>query len=74
VIRCNPGGGAFTIALPPTAGLSGFDLYILNVSGSANAVTVDGDGSETINGNLTFILGAHDAIHISTEGSNWDIM
>lgn len=74
IIRCDPSSGAFTLALPPTAGLSGFDLYIINVSGSVNAVTVDGDGAETINEQLTWVLGAHDAIHIATEGSNWDIM
>lgn len=74
VIRCDASGGAFTITLPPAAGLSGFDLYIIKVDGSGNAVTVDGNGSETINLSVTFILGAHDAIHIVCDGSNWDIM
>jgi hypothetical protein len=50
--------GAFTISLPPaaTAGF-GRTYTIVKIDASANAVTLDGDGSEPINSSTTYALG-----------------
>ena len=41
---------------------------------SANDVTLDGDGTETINGELTWTLGAqYDSIEVVSNGTNWII-
>lgn len=54
-------GAARTVNLPdPTAGSTvhedGFDLMVIKTDSSVNAVTIDGNGSQTINGALTLSL------------------
>lgn len=73
LILCDATGGAFTVTLMPaaTAG-DGFTMAIKKTDASANAVTVDGDGSETIDGDTTLALeGENDSIMIVSNGSNW---
>lgn len=72
-IFCDASGGAFTVSLPPAASALRVEYYIVKIEGSANAVTVDPDGSETINGALTFVLGAFDSINIMSDGTQWII-
>lgn len=65
--------GAVTITLlaAATAG-SGFRVAIKKIDSSANAVTVDGNGSETIDGNTTSTLSTqYDTDNLICNGSNW---
>ena len=74
-LLCDATGGAFTETLLPaaTAG-DGFCVTIIKSDSSANAVTVDGDGSETISGALTYALSSEgDAVILVSDGSNWFI-
>ncbi len=48
VILCDTSGGAFTVTLP--AGIDGTEYHIKKIDSSANAVTIDGFGPETIDG------------------------
>lgn len=74
-IYCNPGAGAFTIALPTAVGNAGVHYHIVNTSGSGKRVTVDPDGSEAINELAQLVLGPHDAIHVSAdEAGSWQIL
>lgn len=72
-ILCDASGGAFTVTLPPAASALRVQYYIMKIEASVNAVTVDADGTETINGALTFVLGAYDSINVVSDGSNWFI-
>lgn len=67
--------GAVTINLraAATAG-AGAWLKIVDAGGSAgtNNITIDGNGSETINGSTTFVINTNrGAVEIYCDGSNW---
>jgi len=73
LIEADATGGAFTITLPvaATAG-DGFEVFIKKVDSSSNAVTVDGDGSETIDGESDASLpNQYDIIGVRCNGSAW---
>ena len=73
VITGDASGGAFTVTLPPaaTAG-DGFKVTVKKIDSSTNAVTIDGDASETIDGQATYALSAqYDSVTILSDGSNW---
>lgn len=66
-------GGAFTVTL--AAGVNGQELFITNCGSAGLALTLDGSGAETINGDLTQILYDGEAVHLifeTTEG--WRIL
>jgi len=68
-------GGAFTITLPAASDAGdGFEITIIKTDASANAVTVDGDGSETINGAANHALSLRwQSATLRCDGSNWQI-
>jgi hypothetical protein len=67
-------GGAITIALPPASSSAGLVYDILKADGSANAVTIDGNASETINGATTKVLSnQYSSVTIICNGSGWYI-
>ena len=74
-------GAAFTITLPTAAAAynstagSGLVLCFVKTDSSINAVTVDGNGSETINGATTQVLALQwDHIMIQSNGTSWFII
>ena len=74
-IECNASGGAFTVTLLPaaTAG-AGFILNIGKSDNTANAVTIDGNASETIDGNLTYVLDMpYSGVSLECNGTSWRI-
>lgn len=63
---------AFTVTLPTAVGNSGVSLTVKKVDSSINAVTIDGDGAETIDGQLTAILSVqYDSITLVSDGVQW---
>ena len=73
VILCNT--GAYTVTLPAAASNSGKVYYIKNIDAEGDDITVDGNASETIDGNTTYILSAYKQnIRIICDGSNWHIL
>jgi hypothetical protein len=74
VILCDPTGGSFTITLPAaaTAG-SGKVLVVKNIAGS-NTVTIDADGSETIDGAATAVVYFGASYTIICNGTAWFII
>jgi hypothetical protein len=70
VLLCDASGGAFSVTLPPAA--SGASILVKKTDASANAVTVDGDAAETIDGALTLALAAqYAAITLWSDGTSW---
>jgi len=51
VVLVDPSGGAFTVTLPPAG--NGALVVVKNTTTDTTAVTLDADGSDTIEGNLT---------------------
>lgn len=71
VIDCT--SGTFTVTLPTAAGIVGKQYCIKN-SGTG-VITVDANGSETIDSSLTFILSVqYESIWIVSDGANWKVI
>lgn len=73
LILADATSGSITIALlaAATAG-DGFQIAIKKVDSSSNAVTIDGNGTETIDGSLTLALAnQHEITVITSNGTNW---
>lgn len=76
VILVDASSGAITVNLPTASGINGKE-YIIKKTDSdfTNAVTVDGNGSETIDGDTTFNLVTYaDRIRIVSNGTNWHVL
>lgn len=71
----NATGGGFLITLPAAADAgNGFEWSAIKVDSTSNTVTVDGNGSETINGNLDYTLSQQWAtVTLRCDGSEWYI-
>lgn len=76
VWKCDATNGALTVALSAAADAA--DLmprWFVKVDSSANAVTIDPSGSETVNGSSTYVLSNQwDAVGIVSDGSNWFVV
>jgi len=67
--------GAVTLGLPGAAGLTGRKFVIKKTDSSTNAVTIDPNSTETIDGHLTVdLVYQYAAIQIVSDGSNWSIV
>jgi hypothetical protein len=74
VILVNATSGAITITLP-TAVSATRVLKIKKTDSSANAVTIDGNGSETIDGAITYAIeNQFVCISIVSDGTSWHIV
>jgi hypothetical protein len=74
VITADASGGAYTITLPTAVGITGRQYTIKKTDSSANAITVDANSAETIDGSLTISLWKqYQMVVIVSSGSNWII-
>ncbi len=71
IINCS--GGSFTVSLTAAATLgAGFNCWIWNTSTtSTNAITIDPDASETIDGRTTLVLQRGEGMQLVCDGTNW---
>jgi len=68
------GTNAVTITLPAAATAGSGYKYNIKQLGTAN-VTIDGNGSETIDGSSTFVITSqYSSVTLVTDGSNWFII
>ncbi len=75
VILCNATSAAFAITLPAATNSTDRVYHIKKTDSSANAVTIDGNASETIDGALTQSLSIqYESLQIVCDGSNWHII
>lgn len=75
VILVDATAGAITITLPSATSSTGLRLTVKKADSSANAVTVDGNASETIDGATTKSLAAQwDKITVVCSGAAWYVV
>lgn len=75
VIRCNATNGNLTVTLPAVATCSGLILHIKKVDSTAYYVRLDGNSSETIDGDTTFdLLLEGENLMIQSNGTSWDVL
>jgi len=68
-------GGARTITLPPVANVSGLWFPVTKIDSSANALTIDGNASETINGALTYTITVQwECRTFLSDGTEWVVI
>jgi hypothetical protein len=71
IIPCDATGGAFTVNLPAASGVVQ-SISIKKTDASVNAVTIDGNASETIDGATTRLLSTqYEAVTLWSNGTNW---
>lgn len=74
-LEVDASGGPRTITLPTALSARWRKYTIKKIDASANTVTIDAAGAETIDGALTFVLGAqYQTITIQSNGASWDII
>lgn len=72
VILCDSSSGAFTITLPTAVGNTGKVFTFKKINAVGNIVTIDGNGSETIDGAATITFFTQwNMRQIISDGSNW---
>lgn len=77
VVFCTSAGGAYSITLPAVATVAAGGWYtFVKTDAVANAITLDGNASETIDGSTTFagLDAQYDTVTIMTDGSAWYII
>lgn len=75
VILCDATAASFTINLAAASTMTDRIYHIKKTDSSANTITVDPNGTETIDGSSTKILTTqYDCITIVCDGSNWFII
>lgn len=66
--------GTVLVILPPIGGGEHRHVFIKNIHASLD-VTIQGDGFDTIDGDLTLVLNTqYQTVHLANSGSNWYIL
>ncbi len=76
LVLATTGGITLTLPVAATVG-AGFVVYIKDRDGNAavDPVTIEGDGAETIDGNLTFPVDSnYQSVTLVSDGSNWSVL
>lgn len=74
-ILCNCAGGAITLNLPAAASSEGVGYTIKKIDSSANTVTIDGNGGETIDDQTMQTIGfQYTSLQIVCDGTEWWII
>ena len=72
VIAADATAAPFTLALPTAVGIAGRQYTVKRVNAGVNAVTVDANGAQTIDGALTYVLTAqHQVVRLVSDGVGW---
>ncbi len=74
-ILCDGTSAGFTVSLPAAASNVGLSLNIKKINANGNVITIDGNGSETIDGSLTAQISVtNTCLRMQSDGSNWYIL
>ena len=73
VITADSSGGAFIVTLPTAVGIAGRTYTFKKIDSSNNTVTVKGDGTETIEGDVNgrVMDNKNETLIIVSDGANW---
>ncbi len=64
-----------TVTLPSASANAGRVYQIKNIDVQGDDITIDGNGSETIDGDTTYVLSAYkNSITIVSDGTNWNVI
>jgi hypothetical protein len=74
LVKADTSGGNVTVTLPPASAVSGYEVKVKKMT-AANTLTLDGDGSETIDGAATLAWTVqYQAFTVVSDGTAWSIV
>lgn len=74
-VRCNAAAGVMSVNLPAAASCAGSLMAIKKIDATANAVTIDPAGAETIDGAATLAMSTqYGCTVIQSNGVSWDVI
>lgn len=74
-ILCDTSGGAWTLTLPSAATYDRKEYVIKKTTSDFDLLTIDGEGSETIDGASAITLATqNESVKIKSDGTNWHIL
>jgi hypothetical protein len=73
-IAVDPTTTAATVNLPAAATVTGQIFAVKHLNSSANTVTIDASGAETIDGATTLVLTAYTSATVQSTGSAWVVL
>ena len=74
-VLCDASSNSITITLPASANYLGIKYHIKKADSSSNMVTIVPDGSETIDGQSSYVVNnQYESITLVCDGSNWFII
>jgi hypothetical protein len=71
---CSGTAADYTIGLPTAVGNSGKTIGFKAANALTKIVTIDGNGSETLNGLLIRAIGGGGSFVLLSDGANWDVV
>jgi hypothetical protein len=72
LVLADASGGTFTLTLPTAVGITGRMYRVKKTDATANAVTIDANAAETIDGGATAtLLVQYEAITVVSDGTEW---
>lgn len=77
ILYVDTSGGAVTVSLPTAADMQDREIHIKDATGNAaaNNITVDADGSETIDGNGTYVANINwENVMLVSNGVEWFVL
>jgi Pectate lyase superfamily protein len=75
VVQCDASSNNQTISLPTAVDNTGRQFVFKKVDASSNTVTIDPNGTETIDGATTLVLRSrYDSVWITSTGSSWIVL
>ena len=75
IILASASGAGFTLTLPSYVNVAGKIFEIKKIDSTANTVTIDADGSETIDGNLNIpLFTQYDSLTLTAGSAGWWIV
>lgn len=75
LVLCTAGSGGWTLTLYTAVGNTGRLLRVKKVDSGLGTVTVDANGSQTIDGQLTYAIQTQWAsVTLASDGSNWVVI
>jgi len=75
IILCDATAGIMTINLPTAVGIAGVQYTIKKIDSGGNAITIDPNGAQTIEGSSTKTLSSQWSYYtIVSDGTNWIII
>jgi hypothetical protein len=74
LVKVDTSGGNVTLTLPPASSVTGYEVKVKKMT-AANTLTLDGDGSETIDGAATLAWTVqYQSFTVVSDGTAWSIV